>query len=591
MSETRTDVPRIAISETSTRVNRTGSWKYLRPVYRDMVAPCNERCPVGIDIEGYMNLLREDRIGEAIDLLLRENPMPAITGRVCHHPCELACNRRLFDVAVSVHAVERALGDRALHAPIEQPETARPERIAVVGSGPAGLACAWHLARLGYPVTVFDDAIEPGGMLRQGIPEYRLPRAILDAQIERIRRMGVAFRCGLKVGVDVAWTDLRDYDAVFVATGAHSARPLAVPGEDHEAVRPGLDFLKEVNRGLRPAVGSRVVVVGGGNTAIDCARTALRLGAQATILYRRTRDEMPAIAEEVADTEREGVAFVFLAAPASFVADAERLRGVDCMRMQQGAPDASGRRRPVPRPNDRFHLPADLVLTATGEQIDAARLPASFGAKDEIRVGSLGDIVAERSGNGPDGHRGRLLDRVRRTLFFAGGDVAGDDRSVAHALGAGKRAAIGIDQAFSGRMPVEDLHFGENGNASMTRWRRDDPVPRTNPANDVVAFDLLNPSHFTHVGTHDDRHAGVIGDFHEVNLGIPWEAAIEEAKRCFNCGVCNECELCLIFCADVAISRRADGHGFDIDLEYCKGCGVCAEECPRGAITMTREGV
>jgi Pyruvate/2-oxoacid:ferredoxin oxidoreductase delta subunit len=185
-----------------------------------------------------------------------------------------------------------------------------------------------------------------------------------------------------------------------------------------------------------------------------------------------------------------------------------------------------------------------------------------------------------------------MLDRSRRTLFFAGGDVAGDERTVAHALGAGKRAAIGIDQALSGRLPMEALRFGRTGNASMTRWRRDDPVPRTNPVNDVVAFDLLNPAHYTHSRTHLDRHSRrVTPDFDEVNHGITFDVAIEEAKRCFNCGVCNDCELCLVFCADVAISRRPDGHGFDIDLEYCKGCGVCAEECPRGAIAMTREGV
>jgi NADPH-dependent glutamate synthase beta subunit-like oxidoreductase len=439
-------------------------------------------------------------------------------------------------------------------------------------------------------VTVFDEAIEPGGMLRQGIPEYRLPRATLNAQIERIRRMGVEFRCGLKVGVDIDWNDLRDYDAVFVATGAHRDRPLDLPGEENAAVRPGLAFLKEVNRGSRPKLGRDVVVVGGGNTAIDCARTALRLGSKATVLYRRTRDEMPAIPEEVADAEREGVSFVFLAAPSSFVIDAGRLRGIDCMRMELGEPDASGRRRPVPRPNDRFGLPADTVLTATGEQIDIRSLPTSLGASGEIRVGWLGDVLAFRPVN--DGPRSRILDRSRRTLFFAGGDVAGDERTVAHALGAGKRAAIGIDQALSGRLPMEALRFGRTGNASMTRWRRDDPVPRTNPVNDVVAFDLLNPAHYTHSRTHLDRHSRrVTPDFDEVNHGITFDVAIEEAKRCFNCGVCNDCELCLVFCADVAISRRPDGHGFDIDLEYCKGCGVCAEECPRGAIAMTREGV
>jgi NADPH-dependent glutamate synthase beta subunit-like oxidoreductase len=606
-------VPRLAMSLTSTLLNHTGSWKYLRPVYRDMVAPCNERCPVGIDIEGYMNLLREGRVAEAIDLLLQENPMPAVTGRVCHHPCELACNRRTFDEAVSVHAVERALGDRALHVPVERPATRRDERIAIIGSGPAGLACAWHLARSGYRVTVFDDAIEPGGMLRQGIPEYRLPRVILDAQIERIRQMGVEFRCALEVGVDIDWNDLRDYDAVFVATGAHLGRSLGVPGEDHASVRSGLAFLKDVNRGGHPAIGLAVVVIGGGNTAIDCARTAARLGAKPLVLYRRTRDEMPAIAEEVIDAEQEGITFEFLAAPSAFIVEHDTLRGVECVRMEQGEPDASGRRRPVPQQDGSFGIDADTVLIATGEDSNAAALPGMFEATDHVAVGYFGDIVAMQRGTWKGGPRARMLGRSSPTLFFAGGDVAGDDRTVAHALGSGKRAAIGIDRALTERRhesrPATDedrasdavrgrpdhrdaveLRFGKRGNVSMARFRDEDPVVRANPVNDVVAPDQLNLAHFTHVRMHPDAHGpATVTARDEVNAGISWDAAMEEAKRCFNCGVCNQCELCLIFCGDVAISRRADGPGFDIDLDYCKGCGVCAAECPRGAIAMTRE--
>jgi len=594
-------VPRLAMSETSTRVNHTGSWKYLRPAYRDMVAPCNEACPVGIDIEGYMNLLREGRIAEAADLLLRENPMPAVTGRVCHHPCELSCNRRRFDDAVSIHAVERALGDRVLEATDERSPITHDERIAVVGSGPAGLACAWHLARAGYAVTVFDDAIEPGGMLRQGIPGYRLPRRVLDAQIDRIRRAGVEFRCGVRVGHDIDWDELGEFDAVFVATGAHRGRGLNVPGEDHEGVRSGLAFLKEVNRHGRPCIGGRVIVIGGGNTAIDCARTATRLGARSLVLYRRTREEMPAIADEVADAEREGIEFEFLAAPASFISSDGRLRGVECVRMTLGEPDASGRRSPVPLAHGGFGLAADTVLTATGEDIDAAALPASFPVNGGVKTGYLGNVVAGPIESNTAAEAGSPTD-VERPLFFAGGDVAGDERTVAHALGAGKRAAIGIDDALRTRRSaangtfttprIEQLRYGANGNTSMTRWRGDDPVVRTSPVNDVVAFDRLNAAHFEHASRHEDRHADARWpDFREANLGIAWDTAIEEAKRCFNCGVCNQCELCLIFCADVAISRNAAGTGFDIDLEYCKGCGVCAEECPRGAIEMTREGL
>ena len=609
------DRPRVAMSETTTLANHTGSWKYIRPVYRDRVAPCNERCPVGIDIEGYMNLVREDRIEEAIDLLVRENPLPAVTGRVCHHPCELACNRGEFDEGVAIHAVERALGDLWLRSPLgERPGRTRAASVAVVGSGPAGLSCAWHLARLGYAVTVFDEADEAGGMLRQGIPEYRLPRRVLDAQIERIAAEGVEFRCGTRLGNGVGWDALRGFDAVFIGTGAHRGKTLGVPGEEGPGVLGGLEFLKTVNRHHWPEIGHRVVVVGGGNTAIDCARTAHRLGAKVLVAYRRTRAEMPAIPEEIEDAEREGIEFLFLAAPVSFESHDGRLRGVECTRMELGAPDASGRRRPVPVADGRFTILTDTVLKATGEDVEVDVLPAGLAASGSLETGWFGDVKraprAAAGGLGGVVHAALVMDRP---VFFAGGDAAGDERTVAHAIGAGKRAAIGIDRRLRERERKEkpaadgrvaealgtrregakaELRLGPEGNASMTRWRGDDPVNRTAPVNEVAGIDRLNLEHYVHQSRHADRRlpADAAAGFGEVNLGLALDAALEEARRCLNCGVCNQCELCLIFCSDLAITRRADGKGFDIDLEYCKGCGVCAAECPRGAIVMEREG-
>ncbi len=575
-------IPPVAVSDRSTLVTHTGSWKYIRPQYRDRVAPCNEGCPVGIDIEAYMNLLREGRVEEAYALLLRENPMPAVTGRVCHHPCELRCNRRWFDEAVSIHAVERVLGDLALERPADRPSPPeRRERVAIVGSGPAGLACAYHLAGLGYRVTVFEAGPEPGGMLRVGIPAYRLPRAILDREIERIRSHGVDIECSTRVGVDRSWSwMLETYHAVFIATGAHGARPLGVAGETAPDVRAGLDFLKEVNAGGRPDLGRRAVVVGGGNTAIDCARTARRLGAEATILYRRTRAEMPAIAQEIDEAAREGVTFVFLGAPVALHMEEGRLRTVECVRMQLGPPDDSGRRRPVPT-DERFSLPADTLLSAIGETAELEAIPADLDRT------SAGVTVGPYGG-------------TNRAQVFAGGDLADAPRSVADALGAGKRAAIGIDRYLrlldrrspDGADPAA-FRYGREGNLSMTRWRGDDPVRRSAAVNEVVPFDDLNVHHFTPVPRRPDASRPDETHplrFEEVNLGLTRDAAFAEARRCFNCGVCNRCDLCLIFCPDVAISRLEDGAGYRIALEYCKGCGVCAEECPRGAITMTQEG-
>jgi 2-oxoacid:acceptor oxidoreductase delta subunit (pyruvate/2-ketoisovalerate family) len=575
-------VPQLSVSSTTTRINKTGSWKYIRPIYRDRVAPCNEGCPTGIDIEAYMDLLRRGRVEEAIDLLLRENPLPATTGRVCYHPCENACNRRSLDGAVSIRCVERALGDRALKAaPPARAKRTHKESVAVIGSGPAGLACAYHLAGLGYGVTVFESAGEPGGVLRLGIPEYRLPREVLDGEIARIQARGVEIKCGVRVGESMAWEDLKPFDAVFLAGGAHRSRPLGIQGEENGAVRPGLPFLRLVNSGERPNLGRRAVILGGGNTAMDCARTALRLGARPLVLYRRTRAEMPAIDEEVAEAAREGVSFEFLAAPVKVRERAGRLQGLECVRMRLGDVDDSGRRRPVPVAGSEFFVPADTVLTAIGEEVNPEDLPASFRNDGRVEVDEFGSTGVPR--------------------FFAGGDAAGQTRTVAHALGSGKRAAIGIDRFLRGESPTpesgrnhDDLRYGRLGNMSITRWRGDDPVHRRGAVNEVVPFEILNTNHFVPVPRHDEGELSPeesCRGFYEVHLGLDGERALREAGRCLNCGVCNQCELCLIFCPDVAISRSADGKGFDIDYDYCKGCGLCSAECPRGAMAMTREGL
>jgi 2-oxoacid:acceptor oxidoreductase delta subunit (pyruvate/2-ketoisovalerate family) len=569
--------PRISVSRTSTLENRTGAWKYIRPLYRDGVAPCNQACPAGVDVEGYLNLLRQDRIDEALDLLLRENPMPAVTGRVCHHPCEIGCNRRHLDDAIAVHAIERAMGDRDLaRSDPPPPHRVHPEAVAIVGAGPAGLSAAYHLVRLGYGVTVYDEAEKPGGMLRQGIPAYRLPREVLDRQIQRIASMGVEFRTGIRLEGDLGRRELRGYDAVLLATGAHRSRPLGVPGADGPGIMPGLEFLKAVNRGERPDIGHRVAVIGGGNTAMDCARTALRLGSDPVVVYRRTREEMPAIATEIDEAMAEGIELVFLAAPESFHHQGGRLRGMHLTRMELGEPDETGRRRPVPLHDGGFALEVDTVLVATGEEIEPDVLPEELGReRGAVEVDELG--------------------ATGMPTFFAGGDLAGTERTVADALGSGKRAAMGIDRHFRGlagesrARDVDALRWGR-GNVSMSRWRGDDPVRRANPTNEVVDIEALQTAHFAPAPRPAERWRAGPMDFGEVNLGIDFQEALAEAKRCFNCGVCNDCEVCLIFCPDAAIRRRPEG-GFEVDLDYCKGCGICAEECPRGAIVMTREGL
>ena len=599
-------VPPIAVSTGSTLANRTGSWKYVRPIYQDMVAPCNAACPVGTDIEGYMNLLREGKVAEARDLLLRENPMPAVTGRVCDHPCQTACNRAFFDDAVNIHAVERMLGDLEPEVRAPVPARTRKEKVAVVGSGPAGLACAYHLARLGFAVNLFESDREPGGALRHGIPEYRLPRNVLVREIERIRSQGVNLQCGVRVGGNLSWKELESHDAIFLASGARVNRPLELAGQDAADVRPGLEFLRNAKAGDRGAVGQRVVVVGGTDTAVDCARTALRLGADPVVICQGSRAELSANAEAIDEAIREGVRFEFRVWPVavqtsdhpeneaaieairSMYAEGEddrpkaRLVGVECVRMQTAQPDPSGARRALPIQGSNFILPADTLLTALGEEPDFGFLPPEITRKGYVvKVDEFG--------------------RTNHPGFFAGGDITGEPRTVAHSLGSGKRAAIGIDRYLREKAgePVAEtdpkaLRLGGTGNFSITRWRKDDPVHRTGEVNEVVPFERLNMAHFTSVPGKPDRHRSFEerrSSFAEANLGLTTNEALAEARRCFNCGVCNQCELCLIFCPDIAIKRHPNGHGFSLSYKYCKGCGICVEECPRGTMTMTREGL
>ena len=597
-------VPPIAVSSGSTLANRTGSWKYIRPLYQDMIAPCNAACPVGTDVEGYMNLLREGKVAEARDLLLRENPMPAVTGRVCDHPCQTACNRAFFDDAVNIHAVERMLGDLEPEVRAPAPARTRKEKVAVVGSGPAGLACAYHLARLGYTVTVFEADPEPGGALRCGIPEYRLPRDVLVREIERIRAQGATIQCGVRVGGNLAWQELESFDAIFLASGARVSRPLELAGHDTADLRPGLEFLREAKAGERGTVGRRVVVVGGTDTAVDCARTALRLGAEPVVVCQGTRADLSANAEGVEEAIREGVRFEFQVWPVGvqtahhsegeealeairtmFVEGQgdpprPRLVGVECVRTRPGEPGESGVRHALPVRGTNFIIPADTLLTALGEEPDLGFLPPAITRKDYVvKVDEFG--------------------RTNHPGFFAGGDITGEARTVAHSLGSGKRAAIGIDRYLrekaGEKLADRDsraLRLGGTGNFSITRWRGDDPVHRTAEVNEVVPFERLNTAHFASVPGKPDRHRSFEerrSSFAEANLGLTANEALAEARRCFECGVCNQCELCLIFCPDIAIRRHPGGHGLSPSEPFCRSCGICVAECPRGALTMMRE--
>lgn len=569
--------PPLPMSYQSTLVNKTGSWKYIRPVYQDKSAPCQEGCPAGEDIEGYMYLISQGRMKEALELLRRDNPFPAVCGRVCFHPCEMSCNRKDFDEALSINQVERFLGDYGLkNGTIPVIREKRKEAVAIIGSGPAGLSCAYQLTIMGYRVTVFEALKVLGGILRIGIPAYRLPKNILEAEIKLIQDMGVEIKTGVRVGKDIPFSDLDKYQAIFVSTGVHISRSLGAKGEKQKEVLTGLDFLKDLNLGKEVKLGKRVAIIGGGNTAMDAARSALRLGSEPIVVYRRTRNEMPAIEDEIHEAERENIEFIFLAAPVEVISKNGKMREIECIKMKLGKPDESGRRRPEPIEGSNFKIRVDNVITAIGEKADLFYLP------EDIKV-EWGAIVVDELG------------RTNRKRVYAGGDVVDQPHTVVDAIHSGKKAAVAIDSDLREvKVDYESIQIGETGGISMEKYLGTNTLQKMDHNKYIVHSEDINIDYFEKADRVDKPRTDVEESrksFMEVNTGFTEEMLREEVSRCFNCGVCNECEVCLIFCPDNAILRKSDEKGFEFKYDYCKGCGICAKECPRNAIFMTREGI
>ncbi len=534
-------------------VNKTGSWRYMRPVYRNKLPPCNHSCPANEDIQGYLSLIKQERFQQAWELIRRSNPFPAVLGRVCDHPCELACNRRRFDEAVAIHNVERFLGDYGLTLPGEgKIRDRRGEKIAVIGSGPAGLSCAYHLAKMGYPVTVFEALSVPGGMLAVGIPEYCLPKEVLAAEINAIERLGIDIQTNVAIGSKQSLDDLfgQGYKAIFIATGAHKSMKLGLSGEEKDEVVDALSFLREVNLGNRVSVGDKVAVIGENNVAVNAARVAIRLGAKyVSIICRQSKIDMPNRDEEVKVAEEEGVHIVYLAAPSNILGEG-RVAGLECIRMRLAEADKGRGARLTPVKGSEFVIDVDTVITAVGRTPDLTLI------NHELKTSPQGTLVVDA---------GTLA--TNKPGIFAGGDVTGGRATVAWAIGAGKRASVSIDRYIKGeRLEV---------------FREKTPI---------ASFKDLNLAYFqSSPGAQISRLpvADRIKGFAEVEGGFTESVAIEETERCFSCGVCNGCDNCWLVCPDVAISRK-NGE-YQVNYDYCKGCGLCEEECPRGAITMEEE--
>jgi NADPH-dependent glutamate synthase beta subunit-like oxidoreductase len=567
-------LPPMAMSLQSTAGNKTGTWRYLRPVPVEGIAPCNEACLVAQDIERMILYITKGKFQEAYAQLSEENPMPSVLGRVCPHPCEGSCNREPFDESVSIQALERFIGDWGLkHGRFSSPlRPMRKEEIAVIGSGPAGLSCSYHLTRMGYKVTIFESMPVLGGKLRWAIPDYRLPKRILDQEIEKILSLGIRVRKKVKVGRDIPFEDLKRYQAVFIATGVQRSLRLGLPGEDSKNVVSGLDFLKSSNLGEEVSLGLRPVVIGGGNTAIDVARSCLRLGSSPVILYRRSKQEMPAYKDEVEEAEREGIPIRYLVAPIRIIREKGRLAELECVKMRMGKTDASGRRSPIPIKGSNFMVETDQVIRAVGERLDRSSLTR------EIRSGD-GAIEATPYMN------------TSQPGVFAGGDAIAQPRSVGHAILSGKKAAISIDCTLRGKEVKEvyrSIHVGAKGGVFMEAYLH--PGEMNLEGKKVIGFGEINTSYFEKSprlnGKTLSREKALRG-FDEINLGLDRASAVRSAERCFQCGLCNSCRNCDLFCPDLAVLMK--GKGPEINYDHCKGCGICVQECPRGALTLTDE--
>ena len=568
------DMPTVSISLGNMEWNKTGAWRAQRPFYEDKTPPCSAACPAGNDIVGFIQKVTKGDVEGAWNLIEQENPFPGICGRVCFHPCESKCNRAAFDESIAIHSLERFVADFAsnLNKKTEKLPGVMKEKIAIIGSGPAGMSCAYHLAKLHYHVTVFESSSLAGGMLRSGIPSYRLPKDILDREISSIEALGVVIRTGIPFGRNLKLEDLKDYEAIFIATGAHRSRGLQIPGEKGKNVLSGLDLLKKINLRGKTTLGDRIAVIGGGNTAIDVARSVIRLGKKATILYRRSKEEMPAFEDEIVEAMEEGVKIKYLVNPIR-IQQTDSMKRLECVRMELGEKDESGRRRPVPMPHSNFFIEADSVIIAAGEEVEVSFLPKGIEKKEGI-------VLTRRDGS--IGIKG----------IFAGGDLTSNQRTVAHAIGSGKKAAMAIDCYLKGKDTEEAIRrilIGEGPSISISRYLHPEERPM-NPH--IVTFEELNTDYFEPVERHRESKGLVkkrTKGFEEVTSTFTGRIALEEAERCFSCGTCNECENCYVFCPDASVIKTEEVFSHQVDYDFCKGCGICFSECPRGAISLKEE--